>query len=122
MLSRALQKANTAVLLDNAQNFEGAMEAYGDACRLLQQVMLRSSGEDDRKKLEAIVSAPRPAVRLPGWLLTFVTARDLYQPHTRTEDARPCMAVVRRQSVAFAAHERPIARGYPIFHRQCGGR
>ncbi|GME24320.1 mit domain-containing protein [Neofusicoccum parvum] len=54
MLSRALQKANTAVLLDNAQNFEGAMEAYGDACRLLQQVMLRSSGEDDRKKLEAI--------------------------------------------------------------------
>ncbi|EDU41228.1 conserved hypothetical protein [Pyrenophora tritici-repentis Pt-1C-BFP] len=27
MLSRALQKANTAVLLDNAQNFEGAMEA-----------------------------------------------------------------------------------------------
>lgn len=54
MLSRALQKANTAVLLDNAQNFEGAMEAYGDACRLLQQVMLRSSGEDDRRKLEAI--------------------------------------------------------------------
>ncbi|OMP81552.1 hypothetical protein BK809_0002545 [Diplodia seriata] len=54
MLSRALQKANTAVLLDNAQNFEGAMEAYSDACRLLQQVMLRSSGEDDRKKLEAI--------------------------------------------------------------------
>ncbi|KAF2147295.1 uncharacterized protein K452DRAFT_304157 [Aplosporella prunicola CBS 121167] len=54
MLSRALQKANTAVLLDNAQNFEGAMEAYGDACRLLQQVMIRSHGEDDRRKLEAI--------------------------------------------------------------------
>ncbi|KAF2088669.1 hypothetical protein K490DRAFT_39646 [Saccharata proteae CBS 121410] len=54
MLSRALQKANTAVLLDNAQNFEGAMEAYGDACKLLQQVMLRSSGDDDRRKLEAI--------------------------------------------------------------------
>lgn len=56
MLSKALQKANHAVLLDNAQNFEGAMDAYGDACDLLQQVMLRSSGEEDRKKLEAIVS------------------------------------------------------------------
>lgn len=56
MLSRALQKANTAVLLDNAQNFEGAMEAYGDACKLLQQVMIRSSGEEDKRKLDAIVS------------------------------------------------------------------
>ena len=55
MLSKALQKANHAVLLDNAQNFEGAMDAYGDACALLQQVMLRSSGDDDRRKLEAIV-------------------------------------------------------------------
>ncbi|KAF2196395.1 hypothetical protein GQ43DRAFT_476366 [Delitschia confertaspora ATCC 74209] len=54
MLSRALQKANTAVLLDNAQNFEGAMEAYSDACRLLQQVMIRSSGEEDKRKLDAI--------------------------------------------------------------------
>ena len=55
MLSKALQKANHAVLLDNAQNFEGAMDAYGDACALLQQVMRRSSGDDDRRKLEAIV-------------------------------------------------------------------
>ncbi|KAL8769320.1 MAG: hypothetical protein Q9209_004702 [Squamulea sp. 1 TL-2023] len=54
MLSKALQKANHAVLLDNAQNFEGAMEAYGDACALLQKVMLRSSGDEDRKKLEAV--------------------------------------------------------------------
>ncbi|ORY13309.1 hypothetical protein BCR34DRAFT_273764 [Clohesyomyces aquaticus] len=54
MLSRALQKANTAVLLDNAQNFEGAMDAYGDACKLLQQVMIRSSGEEDKRKLDAI--------------------------------------------------------------------
>jgi hypothetical protein len=56
MLSRALQKANTAVLLDNAQNFEGAMEAYEDACKLLQQVMIRSSQEEDRRKLDSIVS------------------------------------------------------------------
>ena len=57
MLSKALQKANHAVLLDNAQNFEGAMEAYADACALLQQVTMRSSGDEDRKKLEAVVGA-----------------------------------------------------------------
>lgn len=56
MLSKALQKANHAVLLDNAQNFEGAMEAYGDACALLQQVMERSSTDEDRRKLEDVVS------------------------------------------------------------------
>ncbi|XHG02816.1 hypothetical protein AWENTII_006142 [Aspergillus wentii] len=54
-LSKALQKANTAVLLDNAANFEGAMEAYNDACHLLQLVMLRSNGGDDEKlKLQEI--------------------------------------------------------------------
>jgi chromosome condensin MukBEF MukE localization factor len=57
MLSKALQKANTAVLLDNAANFEGAIEAYQDACQLLQLVMVRSSGTDDEKsKLQEIVS------------------------------------------------------------------
>ena len=55
MLSRALQKAQTAVLLDNAQNFEGAMHAYADACELLQQVLIRSPGEDEKRKLDAIV-------------------------------------------------------------------
>ncbi|KAE8131418.1 hypothetical protein BDV38DRAFT_21574 [Aspergillus pseudotamarii] len=55
MLSKALQKANTAVLLDNAANFEGAMEAYNDACQLLQLVMLRSSGgEEEKSKLQEI--------------------------------------------------------------------
>ncbi|KAF2724242.1 hypothetical protein K431DRAFT_241208 [Polychaeton citri CBS 116435] len=54
MLSKALQKANTAVLLDNASNYEGALEAYADACKLLQMVMDRSSGPDDKRKLEAI--------------------------------------------------------------------
>lgn len=54
MLSKALQKANTAVLLDNAQNYEGALEAYGDACELLGQVMDRTSGDDDKRKLDAI--------------------------------------------------------------------
>ncbi|KAL8637308.1 MAG: hypothetical protein Q9228_005407 [Teloschistes exilis] len=54
MLSKALQKANHAVTLDNAQNFEGAMDAYADACALLQKVMLRSSGDEDRRKLESV--------------------------------------------------------------------
>lgn len=54
MLSKALAKANTAVLLDNAQNFEGAVNAYTEACELLRQVMLRSSDEEDKKKLSAI--------------------------------------------------------------------
>ncbi|KAJ5232763.1 hypothetical protein N7468_005719 [Penicillium chermesinum] len=55
MLSKALQKANTAVLLDNAANFEGAMEAYTEACQLLQLVMLRSNGGDEEKiKLQEI--------------------------------------------------------------------
>ncbi|KAM0714265.1 hypothetical protein Q7P37_010052 [Cladosporium fusiforme] len=54
MLSKALQKANTAVLLDNAQNFEAALEAYSDACRLLQNVMDRSAGAEDKRKLESI--------------------------------------------------------------------
>lgn len=64
MLSKALQKAHTAVLLDNAQNFEGAIEAYSDACRLLQQVLLRSTGEEDRRKLDAIVSHFAPTTML----------------------------------------------------------
>ncbi|KAK3316843.1 hypothetical protein B0H66DRAFT_479462 [Apodospora peruviana] len=54
MLSKALQKANTAVELDNAQNTEGARRAYSEACNLLQQVLERTSAEEDRKKLEAI--------------------------------------------------------------------
>ena len=61
MLAKALEKANHAVVLDNAQNFEGAMAAYTDACELLQQVMMRSSGNDDKKKLDTIV---RSLVRL----------------------------------------------------------
>lgn len=54
MLSKALAKANSAVLLDNAQNIDGAIEAYAEACDLLQEVMLRSSDPEDKKKLSAI--------------------------------------------------------------------
>ncbi|KAK4221534.1 hypothetical protein QBC38DRAFT_513508 [Podospora fimiseda] len=54
MLSKALQKANTAVQLDNVQNFEAARRAYTEACAVLQQVLMRTSGEEDRRKLDAI--------------------------------------------------------------------
>ena len=56
MLSRALQKANMAVKLDHVQNYEGAIEAYEDACRLLHQVLERSYGDEDKRKLDSIVS------------------------------------------------------------------
>ena len=55
MLSKALQKANHAVLLDNAEENDSAMEAYSEACELLSHVMERSSGDEERRKLEQIV-------------------------------------------------------------------
>ncbi|PHH77163.1 hypothetical protein CDD82_3639 [Ophiocordyceps australis] len=54
MLSRALQKANTAVQLDNAHNFEGARLAYVEACDLLHQILDATTGPDDKKKLAKI--------------------------------------------------------------------
>lgn len=46
-----------AVQLDNAQNFEGARESYAEACELLQHVLLKTTADEDKNKLEAIVSA-----------------------------------------------------------------
>ncbi|KAG6363542.1 hypothetical protein INS49_008643 [Diaporthe citri] len=54
MLSKALARANVAVELDNAQNFQGARSAYREACDLLHQVLLRMTSDEDKKKLEAI--------------------------------------------------------------------
>lgn len=56
MLSHALQKANTAVQLDNSQDFIAARSAYTEACSLLEQVLQRTTAQDDQRKLEAIVS------------------------------------------------------------------
>jgi hypothetical protein len=55
MLGTALQKAHMAVTLDNLGNFEGALEAYQDACALLSEVMSRAGGDNDRVKLQTIV-------------------------------------------------------------------
>ena len=69
-LSRALQKANTAVQLDNHQDIAGARQAYGEACDLLQQVLQRTSDQEDKRKLEAIVSTkfclPAPSRGMRG--------------------------------------------------------
>ncbi|KAK5050940.1 hypothetical protein LTR84_003499 [Exophiala bonariae] len=54
MLSIALAKAKTAVLLDNALNSDNAIENHAEACALLQQIMLRSSDVADRKRLSAV--------------------------------------------------------------------
>lgn len=86
MLSRALQKANTAVLLDNAQNFEGAMEAYSDACSLLEQVMIRTSGEEDRRKLESIVRISHLSGEAE--VTDYCPAQNIYEPHRRITTIR----------------------------------
>lgn len=70
MLSKALQKANTAVQLDNAQNFQGARSSYREACDLLHQVLMRTAGDEDKKKLEAIVSSHQPRFSLRYLLLS----------------------------------------------------
>lgn len=85
MLSRALQKANTAVQLDNAQNLEGARQAYAEACDLLQQVLKRTTADEDKKKLEAIVSEttdPHACIAHSDMML-HPTAPNIRQPHRR---------------------------------------
>lgn len=59
ILSEALEKANTAVQLDHAQDYQGARLGYREACDLLHEVIVRTSGHEDKKKLEAIVSLYR---------------------------------------------------------------
>jgi hypothetical protein len=56
MLSRALKRANDAVGLDNAQDYAGAVKAYEEACECLKEVMRHSSNNEDREKLQQIVS------------------------------------------------------------------
>ena len=54
MLTKALQRANEAVQLDNQQAYTKAMAAYEEACELLDSVMARTTAEYDRQKLTAI--------------------------------------------------------------------
>lgn len=57
ILSDALSKAHTAVRLDNAQDFGGAVDVYAEACELLREVMLRSADDESIKKYAALSSS-----------------------------------------------------------------
>ena len=62
-LSKALQKANSAVVLDNQRIIEGALVAYQGTCTLLQEVIDDTSEGSDKRKLENIVStSPTPLI------------------------------------------------------------
>ena len=76
MLSKALQKAHHAVTLDQHSNYEGAMHAYQEACSLLQKVMIRSSGVEDRLKLDAVVSRETPC---PDAITALMIQRNTYE-------------------------------------------
>lgn len=56
ILAQALKKANIAVRLDNAKDFQGARSAYREACDLLHQVVLHTKKREDKEKLGVIVS------------------------------------------------------------------
>lgn len=57
LLEEALHKANDAVFFDHHQHYEDAIVKYGDSCALLGQVMRTHLEEDDKRKIEAVVSA-----------------------------------------------------------------
>ncbi|KAI5291809.1 hypothetical protein KEM54_006386 [Ascosphaera aggregata] len=54
MLEKALSRAHAAVILDKHRNYEGAIEAYRDACNLIQQVMQSQVIGEEKGKLDEI--------------------------------------------------------------------
>ena len=56
LLEEALHKAKDAVFFDNHQHYEDAIIKYGNSCALLGQVMRTHLEDDDKRKIEAIVS------------------------------------------------------------------
>ena len=56
ILTIALQKAQSAVLLDSANNVAAALAAYKQTVRLLSQVIDKAANEADRQRLQNIVS------------------------------------------------------------------
>ncbi|KAI5821451.1 hypothetical protein BZA77DRAFT_6500 [Pyronema omphalodes] len=90
MLERALGKAHTAVTLDHAGNFEGAMEAYEDACELLTEVIEMPGQENDREKLYDI--------------------RDTYM--ARIEELRQQMPLLQQNRYERSLPPRPVTEEY----------
>jgi uncharacterized protein GlcG (DUF336 family) len=56
-LQLALEKANTAVSLDRIGDSAEALENYVAACRLLNIVIFTAKAEEDKLKLQKIVSS-----------------------------------------------------------------
>lgn len=54
ILSKALQKANIAVLRDRNHDFPSAVNDYMEACNLLGQIADKTTDSEDRRKLENI--------------------------------------------------------------------
>lgn len=69
-LTIALQRAQSAVLLDSAQNYPAAITAYAQAVRLLRQVMARveeGSRDMERKRSNAGETGPRDGESVQEW-------------------------------------------------------
>lgn len=54
LLSKALAKANQAVLLDNSYEIKDAIEAYHVACEYLENAFASSRSMEDKRKMSAI--------------------------------------------------------------------
>ncbi|KAI5296559.1 hypothetical protein KEM52_000254 [Ascosphaera acerosa] len=51
MIERALSRAHAAVILDQREHFENALEAYRDTCHLLEEAMQAADLDEERRKL-----------------------------------------------------------------------
>jgi hypothetical protein len=56
LLRSALQKAHVAVLADQERNNMAAMEAYTEALLLLDQVLITVDRDEDKMRIQQIVS------------------------------------------------------------------
>lgn len=57
LLRSALQKAHIAVLADQEKNNVAALEAYTEALLLLDQVLISVDRDEDKMRIQQIVSA-----------------------------------------------------------------
>ncbi|KAI8580303.1 hypothetical protein K450DRAFT_237848 [Umbelopsis ramanniana AG] len=57
LLRSALQKAHVAVLADQEKNNAAALEAYTEALLLLDQVLISVDRDEDKMRIQQIVSA-----------------------------------------------------------------
>jgi len=103
MLSKALQKANDAVILDNDADIEGAVSAYTEACSLLKRVMSRSSVDEDRIKLESIVCS---FAWISGFWMLILTS----ETPTKTGSKNFVAVSTPRQGRGMLTHARIIYR------------